>query len=295
MTYGNSSSMNVYNNYNPGYNYNTGSDYSYSGNYYPSYSSNNNAYYNSQPFYQNAYGQISQQGGMYPTGNPCLYNAGITWSTQNTNYAQVTVRNPDTGVEELFASGLSGSQNANWIQPGKQYRFTLWNSGSGLNQLAQTVVYMGGGCNDYTQAPVSAPYRKYKSGNTYYPPTNPSYGYASGSNLSVSIIDYAFTPRDLIIPNGATVTWTNTGAMPHTVTANDGSFNSGTLNPGQSYSHTFNYNPDMYGTRTYHCTIHPNMVGTITVQDPSIYQNVISSSPSPYSPNTYYNGSGYGY
>lgn len=58
-----------------------------------------------------------------------------------------------------------------------------------------------------------------------------------------------------------TVTWTNDDTAPHTVTATDHSFDSGNLNPGDSWSYTVT----KPGTYTYICTYHPWMKGTIIV------------------------------
>ncbi len=72
--------------------------------------------------------------------------------------------------------------------------------------------------------------------------------------------DYA--PNVLMVPLGATVTWTNNDpGMLHTVTAADGSFDSGMLAEGQSWSHTF----DQPGDFDYSCTPHPWMKGRISV------------------------------
>jgi plastocyanin len=60
---------------------------------------------------------------------------------------------------------------------------------------------------------------------------------------------------------GTTVTWTNQDSTAHTVTANDGSFDSGPIQPGKSFSHTFS----TAGTVAYHCKIHPSMTATVTV------------------------------
>jgi plastocyanin len=78
---------------------------------------------------------------------------------------------------------------------------------------------------------------------------------------AVSIVDFAFDPAAVEIPVGATVTWTNTGAAPHTATASDGTFDSGQLAPGATFSHTFT----AAGTFPYVCQIHPQMTGTVTV------------------------------
>jgi len=78
---------------------------------------------------------------------------------------------------------------------------------------------------------------------------------------SVSIEDFYFEPADTAIAPGDKITWVNEGNAPHTVTADDGSFDSGMLNPGDTYTVTF---LDA-GTVTYHCAIHPNMIGSVTV------------------------------
>src|SRR5829696_5872316 len=51
---------------------------------------------------------------------------------------------------------------------------------------------------------------------------------------AVTIVDFAFQPASLEVPAGTTVTWTNSGAAPHTVTADDGTFDSDRLAPGAS-------------------------------------------------------------
>ena len=78
---------------------------------------------------------------------------------------------------------------------------------------------------------------------------------------SVNIGDNFFDPPDAAIEPGSTITWTNNGALPHAVTADDGSFDSGRLNPGDSYTVAF----DGQGTVTYFCAIHPEMRGSVTV------------------------------
>jgi plastocyanin len=79
--------------------------------------------------------------------------------------------------------------------------------------------------------------------------------------VEISVVDFAFEPGTVSVPAGTTVTWTNTGSRPHTVTADDGSFDSGRLDPGEQFSQTF----DQPGTFTYHCGFHPEMQGSIVV------------------------------
>jgi len=89
-------------------------------------------------------------------------------------------------------------------------------------------------------------------------------GAAAQESAAVSIVDFAFQPASVEIATGGTVTWTNTGQAPHTVTADDGSFDSGTLSPGATFSQTF----ATAGTFTYHCNIHPQMTATVIVGGP---------------------------
>jgi plastocyanin len=88
------------------------------------------------------------------------------------------------------------------------------------------------------------------------------------ADVAVSAEDFQFTPQDLTISVGDTVVWTNTGQMLHTVTASDSSWDSGNLDPGKTFSRTF----DTAGTFTYYCRFHGSpqgtgMAGTITVQE----------------------------
>ena len=77
--------------------------------------------------------------------------------------------------------------------------------------------------------------------------------------VPVAAYDGYFEPADITVPSGTTVVWTNEGEMPHSVTAHDGSFASGVLNPGETYEVTF-YE---VGTYTYQCS--DAMQGSVTV------------------------------
>lgn len=73
----------------------------------------------------------------------------------------------------------------------------------------------------------------------------------------VAISNFSFDPQTVQIDKGVTVLWTNKDAVPHTVTGD--SFSSGPLSPGQSFSYTFADD----GTFAYHCSLHPQMTGSI--------------------------------
>lgn len=79
---------------------------------------------------------------------------------------------------------------------------------------------------------------------------------------SVELKDFAFNPPTLTVKAGTTVTFTNNDLTGHTVTADDGSFESDILGQGDSTTIMF----DTPGTFGYHCTPHPNMKLTVTVE-----------------------------
>ena len=78
----------------------------------------------------------------------------------------------------------------------------------------------------------------------------------------VSMKDKKFDPAKLTIKVGQTVKWTNQDEHDHTVVADDGSFKSDNIGPGEDYSYTFK----KAGKYPYACTYHPRMKGTITVE-----------------------------
>jgi plastocyanin len=79
-------------------------------------------------------------------------------------------------------------------------------------------------------------------------------------DVVVSIRDDSFVPANAIVAAGTTVWWVNEGDSPHSVTADNGLFASGVVNPGESYWVTF----DGQGTVTYHGTLE-EMAGSVTV------------------------------
>jgi amicyanin len=68
------------------------------------------------------------------------------------------------------------------------------------------------------------------------------------------------TPK-ITVAVGTTVEWTNSDPLPHTVTAVDKSFNSGLIQPGKTYRHTFT----KAGTFNFYCMPHPFMKGVVVV------------------------------
>jgi plastocyanin len=85
-----------------------------------------------------------------------------------------------------------------------------------------------------------------------------------GQVRQVAIPGKAFAPSVLQVLVGDTVTWQNGDVTNHTVTADDGAFDSGFLAPGTTYSISF----PRPGRFDYHCTIHK-------------YMNVLDLVPAP--------------
>ncbi|MCA1842944.1 MAG: cupredoxin domain-containing protein [Actinobacteria bacterium] len=79
-----------------------------------------------------------------------------------------------------------------------------------------------------------------------------------------TIANFSFSPNPVKVPLGATLEWTNTDGTAHTITADDGSFSSGSLASNAKFSHTF----DRPGPVAYHCAIHSSMKGTVEVETP---------------------------
>ena len=98
--------------------------------------------------------------------------------------------------------------------------------------------------------------------------TNNSSGNGSetpAATNKVDIANFAFSPAHITVAKGTTVTWTNHDTTAHTVVETDGKSgpNSSAVNPGDSYTFTFGE----AGTYQYHCSIHPQMTGSVTVTE----------------------------
>lgn len=77
--------------------------------------------------------------------------------------------------------------------------------------------------------------------------------------VEISIVDFTYSPANVTIEKGTTVIWTNLDSVDHTVTSDD--FDSGVLGPAASFSYEFAREGDF----TYSCTLHPDMIGKISV------------------------------
>ena len=82
-----------------------------------------------------------------------------------------------------------------------------------------------------------------------------------GNLNTISMRGSVFSPSGLQVNINSTVTWINDDNMVHTVTSDNGTFNSGDIAPGGRFSYSFSNT----GTFQYHCMHHSGMAGSITV------------------------------
>lgn len=80
--------------------------------------------------------------------------------------------------------------------------------------------------------------------------------------VTVRISRFAFVPASVEIRPGDTVVWTNEDLAPHTATARDGSWDTGTLETAMSRRMVFTAPGDF----EYFCAFHPHMIGTVAVR-----------------------------
>jgi plastocyanin len=85
---------------------------------------------------------------------------------------------------------------------------------------------------------------------------------APGPTVDINIAKFAYGPKEITIPPGTTIIWTNRDETPHTVTSNDKSFASKGLDTDDKFEHTFASEGDF----SYMCTVHPFMTGVVHVR-----------------------------
>jgi plastocyanin len=112
-----------------------------------------------------------------------------------------------------------------------------------------------GGSDDSTESSVSPA----ETGGSTESEAKP--GGEAAKAEKVKIVEFAYGPDPVVVAVGGKVTWQNEDTAPHTATADDGSFDTGTLEKDKLKSETF----EQAGTFPYFCEIHPTMHGTLEV------------------------------
>jgi plastocyanin len=82
----------------------------------------------------------------------------------------------------------------------------------------------------------------------------------ASKTYQVAIKNFAFDPAGMTVKKGDTITWTNNDSAPHQLVGSG--FASEVLSNGATYSFTFNET----GKFDYHCSIHPSMTGSLSVE-----------------------------
>lgn len=90
----------------------------------------------------------------------------------------------------------------------------------------------------------------------------PSSAVAKSKTRTVVLRGMKYLPATLIVNAGDTVVWKNEDVVPHTATAGNKSFDSGSIEPGASWS----YAAKRKGTYLYYCAFHPNTRGKLIVR-----------------------------
>lgn len=84
-----------------------------------------------------------------------------------------------------------------------------------------------------------------------------------GATDGSTVVARDFSLTSISVAPGAEVTFSNEGAATHTLTADDGAFDSGSVAGGSSATLSAPAEPGAYA---FHCEIHPSMTGTLTVE-----------------------------
>jgi amicyanin len=85
---------------------------------------------------------------------------------------------------------------------------------------------------------------------------------ADSATIAVQIDNFSFTPQEIRVKAGTTITWTNRDDIPHTVVSTEEAFKSKALDTDDKFTTTLT----KPGTYAYFCSIHPKMTGKIVVE-----------------------------
>jgi plastocyanin len=136
-----------------------------------------------------------------------------------------------------------------------------------LVALSLGLAACGGGGSDSTSAeaetapPAAEETEEATSGEAESTESEPAPSGDASKSEKVDIVEFTYQPDPVVVQVGGKVIWQNQDTAPHTATADDGSFDTGTIEKGKIGSETFKE----AGTFTYFCEIHPTMHGTVEV------------------------------
>lgn len=190
-------------------------------------------------------------------GDVTIFDNGFTPATLSVAVGS-TVTWSNTGSLPHTVTDGAGAFDSGVLMASGTYRRTFTTSGTYLYfcslhpEMKGTILVADATGN----APPPAPVVNDNTGTTPGATTS-----APAVKSDVKIVDNGYRPQKISVAAGSTITWSNTGSLPHTVSARDGAFDSGILMSGDGYRRTFG----QPGSFEYFCTIHPGMVGTVVV------------------------------
>ena len=137
----------------------------------------------------------------------------------------------------------------------------MWGNGNGYGMMNGQQGYQGMMGGQYNRGNMMG--GQYNRGNMMggYQQTPGAQSNPVTGVTHMNMQNFAYQYTNIQVRAGTTVTWTNQDSAPHSITFKNGMKDSGLLSQGQSFSYTFN-TPGAY---QYYCSVHPNMVATVTV------------------------------
>jgi plastocyanin len=170
-----------------------------------------------------------------------------------------SVTNPDPGERVAWAAGL------NLAIPHTPHTISL--HATNTNNATLQSSSRGTGETRYGfEFTIPVTLSRYFGGRHPAPPS-PSAGEAAppampgADTVAAAIQDFTFRPNRIEVSSGTTVVWTNGGQVAHSVTAENGGFDTELIEAGDRRGLTFT----KPGTYPFHCTPHPFMTGVIVV------------------------------
>jgi plastocyanin len=152
------------------------------------------------------------------------------------------------------------------LSPDAEYEFSLLNGSPDVMRIAfdRTVLLSALNGKGQTAQHLFVDARVPEIERMHVEPSSPNTAMNMGGKNSslVAISDFTFRPRVLHVRPGTVVTFVNSDAEAHTVTAVEQTFDSGTMDPGQRWKHRF----ERPGRYVFECLYHPYMRGEVDVR-----------------------------
>lgn len=183
-------------------------------------------------------------------------NLKMLINTKQIDLSGITVNTDpyaDTPATEWYAKFIQYAKEHNWVTADSSNK-VYPGQGMTRGKLAQLI---------YNSLQTTPPSTQQTQQNTQQTQQQTQQNWQTDYVLNVSIKSSAFIKNTMTIGKGTTVKWTNNDTVTHQVAADGGQFLSPILNPGDTWTYTFNSN----GTFAYHCSLHSSMKGSIIVKN----------------------------